>query len=176
MAAKIIELKARRRDPNGAPEKRTMWAWTIATFFGTGLLKPGPGTWASAFTVGLAWLWTRSLTPAHAHLAIAVACVVATLVGIPAATRVEREFGSTDPGLVVIDEVAGQLMPLILAPLNWKYLFASLILFRGFDIVKPPPVRWFERLPAGYGIMVDDLAAGAYALLVIAVIAHFRLF
>lgn len=175
MAADIIELKPRRRDPD-QPEKRTLWAWSIGTFFGTGLLKPGPGTWASAFTAALAWLWTRSFTPAHAHLAIAIACSIVTLVGIPAATRVEREFGSTDPGLVVIDEVAGQLVPLILAPLNWKYLLASLILFRAFDIVKPPPVRWFERLPEGFGIMVDDLAAGAYALAVVAVIAHFRLF
>src|SRR5205085_2482375 len=120
-------------------------------------------------TVALAWLWTRSLTPLHAELAVGIACIVATLIGIPAATRVEREAASKDPSFVVIDEVAGQLLTLMLVPhaaagLDWKYLLAGLILFRCFDIVKPPPVRWFERLPEGMGIMLDDIAAGAYAL------------
>jgi len=65
----------------------------------------------------------------------------------------------------VIDEVAGQMIPLIVAPLRWKYLLASLILFRCFDILKPPPLRALERLPEGTGIMLDDVGAGVYALL-----------
>jgi len=74
----------------------------------------------------------------------------------------------------VIDEVAGQLLPLIVAPANWKYLFISFILFRGFDIFKPAPVRQLERLPGGLGIMLDDLGAGVYALLGVTLLMHFR--
>jgi len=77
---------------------------------------------------------------------------------------VAREANLKDPSQVVIDEVAGQLIALLAAPLNWKYLLASFILFRGFDIVKPPPVRQLERLPGGMGIMMDDVAAGFLAL------------
>ena len=70
----------------------------------------------------------------------------------------------------MIDEVAGQMIPLIVAPLRWKYLLASLILFRCFDILKPPPLRALERLPDGVGIMLDDVGAGLYALLVLAAV------
>jgi phosphatidylglycerophosphatase A len=154
------------------PPNRTPWAWTIATFFGVGRLGPGPGTWASVATVFLWWLIARNL-PAHSHLvAVAIAFLV-TLVGIPASTRVERESGTKDPGFVVIDEVAGQMFPLILAPLRWKYLLLSLILFRCFDILKPPPLRALERLPEGLGIMLDDVGAGIYALLIVAIVLRF---
>jgi len=95
-----------------------------------------------------------------------VTCAVIAI-GIPASTIVARESGSKDPGFVVIDEVAGQMIPLIIAPLRWKYLLASLILFRCFDILKPPPLRALERLPGGTGIMLDDIGAGVYALLVL---------
>jgi phosphatidylglycerophosphatase A len=106
----------------------------------------------------------------------AVALIIAifvTAVGIPAGTRVARESGIKDPGFVVIDEVAGQMLPLILAPLRWKYLLLSLILFRCFDILKPPPLRALERLPEGVGIMLDDVGAGIYALLIVAVVLRF---
>ena len=67
----------------------------------------------------------------------------------------------------MIDEVAGQAIALIAVPLDWKYAIASLILFRAFDIIKPPPVRQLERLPDGTGIMMDDVAAGILALIVV---------
>jgi phosphatidylglycerophosphatase A len=89
-----------------------------------------------------------------------------TLIGIPAATQVARTTGVKDPQFVVIDEVAGQLITLIAAPLAWKTFLAGFILFRAFDIVKPPPVRRLERLPEGTGIVLDDVAAGIYALAV----------
>jgi phosphatidylglycerophosphatase A len=98
---------------------------------------------------------------------------LATAVGIPAATRVARQYRTKDPQFVVIDEVAGQLVTLIGAPVAWKSLSLGLILFRGFDIVKPPPVRFLERLPEGTGIVVDDLAAGLYALAVMQAVLHF---
>jgi phosphatidylglycerophosphatase A len=107
-------------------------------------------------------------------LAIGLA-LLATLVGIPAATRVSRSSGIKDPQFVVIDEVAGQLIALIAVPLAWKTFLAGFILFRAFDIVKPPPVRQLEKLPEGTGIVLDDVAAGVYALLLMQLLLHFGL-
>jgi phosphatidylglycerophosphatase A len=104
-----------------------------------------------------------------------VAAAVIALIGIPAATRVARASGLKDPQFIVIDEVAGQLVALIGVPLGWKSFLAGLILFRVFDILKPPPVRQLERLPEGIGIVVDDLGAGLYALVVIHLLLHFGL-
>jgi phosphatidylglycerophosphatase A len=149
-------------------KKKTLWAWLVGTFFGAGLLKPGPGTYGSIAAVLLWYAAAHLLHPARIFLAIgtAVAAVIATLIGIPAATIVARESGHEDPGHVVIDEVAGQLIALIAIPADWRHAALSLILFRFFDILKPPPIRQFERLPAGTGIMLDDVAAGLFALAV----------
>jgi phosphatidylglycerophosphatase A len=149
-------------------EKKTLWAWLVATFFGAGLLKPGPGTYGSISAVLLWYVGAHTLHPSPVALAIgtAIAAIAATLIGIPAATIVARESGRKDPGQVVIDEVAGQLIALIAIPADWQHAVISLILFRLFDILKPPPIRQFERLPVGTGIMLDDVAAGLFALLV----------
>jgi phosphatidylglycerophosphatase A len=104
--------------------------------------------------------------------AIALALFVIA-VGIPAATLVSRAASLKDPQFVVIDEVAGQLIALIAVPASWKCLLAGFILFRGFDIVKPPPVRQLERLPEGAGIVIDDVGAGLYALAVMQLLLHF---
>jgi len=151
---------------------QTKWAWWAATFFRIGRLSPGPGTWASVATVLLWWMLSRVIANHTSAVAVVVTCVVIAI-GIPASTRVARESGLKDPGFVVIDEVAGQMIPLIIAPLRWKYLLASLILFRCFDILKPPPLRALERLPEGSGIMLDDVGAGFYALLVVTALMKF---
>ena len=151
---------------------KTALAWTVATFFGIGKLQPGPGTWASVATV---LLW-RALAPFSGPYQLSTAILAAALVtaiGIPAGTRVARESKRKDPGFVVIDEVAGQLIALIGAPLAWKTLLAGLILFRVFDIVKPPPLRRLEHLPEGAGIMLDDVGAGLYALAILHAVRHF---
>jgi phosphatidylglycerophosphatase A len=150
----------------------TNWAWIIATFFGIGRLAPGPGTWASIATVVL-WRLLALGISGHLQLIAFLVAAAVTALGIPASTRVARESGIKDPGFVVIDEVAGQMLPLIIAPLRWKYLLLSLILFRCFDILKPPPVRALERLPEGIGIVLDDLGAGIYSLLVLAAVMKF---
>lgn len=107
------------------------------------------------------------------HVAVAIALTILVIaVGIPAATRFAQATGKKDPQSVVIDEVAGQLLTLIAVPVTWKSLLAGFILFRGFDIVKPPPVRNLERLPQGTGIMLDDVGAGVYAFLVIQLLLH----
>jgi phosphatidylglycerophosphatase A len=154
-------------------EKKTLWAWAVGTFFGAGLLQPGPGTYGSIAAVLLWYAAAHTLHPAPVALAIGttIVAIIATLIGIPAATIVARESGREDPGHVVIDEVAGQLIALIAIPADWRHAVLSLLLFRAFDIFKPPPIRRFERLPAGTGIMLDDVAAGLFALTV-AQLAH----
>jgi len=149
-------------------KKKTLWAWAIGTFFGAGLLKPGPGTYGSIAAVLLWYAAAHALHPAPAALAIgtAITAIIATFIGIPAATIVARESGREDPGHVVIDEVAGQLIALIAIPADCPHAALSLLLFRLFDIFKPPPIRHLERLPAGTGIMLDDVAAGLFALAV----------
>jgi phosphatidylglycerophosphatase A len=148
-------------------EKKTLWAWAIGTFFGAGLLKPGPGTYGSIAALLLWFATAHALHPTTATLAIgtAIAALIATLLGIPAATIVARESGREDPGHVVIDEVAGQLIALIAIPPDWPHAILALILFRFFDILKPWPIRKLEALPAGTGIMLDDVAAGVLALI-----------
>jgi phosphatidylglycerophosphatase A len=152
-----------------------LWAKLIATFFGTGLLHPGPGSWGSAATVLLWWLLSGWINP---HWQAATAILLATaaiLVGIPAATHMARASGLKDPQFVVIDEVAGQLITLIAVPVSWKSMLLGFILFRGFDIVKPPPVRQLEHLREGIGIVLDDVGAGLYALAVMQLVLHFGL-
>ena len=147
--------------------KKTLWAWTLGTFFGAGFLKPGPGTYGSILALLLWYCAAHIFQPTNLALAIGttVAAIAVTLIGIPAATIVARESGRKDPGLVVIDEAAGQLIALIAIPADWRHAALSLLLFRLFDILKPPPVRQLERLPEGTGIMLDDIAAGVLALI-----------
>jgi phosphatidylglycerophosphatase A len=156
-------------------EPAPTWATLVATFFGMGRLRPGPGTWGAAATVLLWAALAHALTPSlRTPVGIALAVVV-TLIGIPAATQAARSSGTKDPQFVVIDEVAGQLVALIAVPLAWKSFLAGFILFRVFDIVKPPPVRQLEALPEGSGIVLDDIAAGFYALGVMHLLLHFGL-
>jgi phosphatidylglycerophosphatase A len=152
-----------------------LWATLVATFFGAGRLKPGPGTWGSLATVAV-WAVVFHFLPSSWVIPVNIAlALLAVAVGIPAATRVARASGLKDPQFVVIDETAGQLIALIGAPLAWKSFLAGFILFRAFDIVKPPPVRQLERLPEGTGIVVDDVAAGLYGLAVMQLLLHFGL-
>lgn len=172
-----------------APGKKTLWAWAVGTFFGAGLLKPGPGTWGSVAAV-LLWKWRYSvplyfaiwspLTPRQLSLVIwalgpgvtLLAALFSTAIGIPAATIVARESAREDPGHVVIDEVAGQWLTLVACKPDWPHALLALALFRLFDITKPWPIRRLEALPAGWGIMLDDLAAGLLGAAVLILIQH----
>jgi phosphatidylglycerophosphatase A len=151
------------------------WATLIATFFGTGRLRPGPGTFGSAAAVLIWFALSRIIEPGWQASVLSALAAIAIAVGIPAATRVARASGNKDPQQVVIDEVAGQWITLLFAPVSWKTLLAGFILFRGFDIVKPPPVRQLEKLPAGTGIVLDDVAAGIFALAIMQLLLHFGL-
>ena len=143
---------------------KTSWAWAIGTFFGAGLLRPGPGTYGSIAAVVLWFAAAHAFHPTHLALLTTGAALLATGIGIPAATIVARESGREDPGHVVIDEVAGQLFALIAIPADWRHAAIALLLFRLLDITKPPPIRQLERLHGGTGIMLDDVAAGLIAL------------
>lgn len=155
--------------PALAVPKKTAWAWALATVLGTGFLRPGPGTWGSAVAV-LVWLATayaKTLPLATLHWMTLAAAVVITGAGVPAASIVQRESGRDDPGFVVLDEVAGQWTALILARPHWTDWLLAFLLFRAFDILKPPPARQIDRTHTGTGIMMDDVAAGLYAMLVL---------
>ena len=158
--------------PTQSATRKSRASWMLATFFGVGYLRPGPGTYASAITVVLWWAMSRFIAPAWLIPAAVIASAAITLLGIPPSTTVARESGQKDPGFLVIDEVAGQMIALIGVPLAWKYLLAGFILFRGFDIIKPFPLRRLERLPGGTGIMMDDVGAGVYALLLLQLWIH----
>ena len=147
---------------------KTLWAWTVATFFGAGLGRPGPGTWGSvgAVLVWAAFAWGLHPSAQLLLWAVVAGIVLSTALGIPAATIAARESGCKDPGFVVIDEVAGQWIALLGADISWKQGLAALVLFRLFDITKPFPIRKLEALPEGWGIVLDDLGAGIYALAV----------
>lgn len=154
--------------------RRTRPAWLLATFFGVGYLRPGPGTYGSVAAAAL-WLaagWLVHHNTQTLTLLTAAAVLVVTLVGVPASTRVAREAGREDPGFVVIDEVAGQWVTLLFVAPVWPKALVAVLLFRFFDILKPWPIRRFEALPGGTGIMADDLVAGAIVLAATQLVLH----
>jgi phosphatidylglycerophosphatase A len=126
----------------------------VATVGGAGYFPVAPGTVGSAVGVGIYLL----LPPAW----LIPVTVLVTLVGIWASGEAARHFAREDPGPVVVDEVAGQLLTLILTGVGVRGAVLGFLLFRILDIVKPWPANRFERLPGGWGIMADDLMAGVY--------------
>ncbi|MGH9468173.1 MAG: phosphatidylglycerophosphatase A family protein [Terriglobales bacterium] len=156
--------------PTALPARGSRWErlqhW-IAIGGPIGLFPWVPATLASAIVAALCW-WQPPSWPF-----ILVACVVLLLVGGFAATTSERLLGVEDPRNVVLDEIAGQLLSfLFVAPFSAAAAVAGFLLFRLFDVTKPPPARQAERLPGGWGIMTDDLIAGLYAAFVLWLLAR----
>ena len=139
---------------------RDPWLW-IAVGLGSGLVPVAPGTAGSIVAAAAYFGLGRLGWPAQL-----AAIALVSLLGTVAAARAERVWGE-DPGRVVVDEVAGQWLALVALPPTWGWIVAGLLLFRLFDITKPPPCRRLEHLPGGLGVMADDLAAGGYARLVL---------
>ncbi len=138
----------------------------LATWFGCGYWPWGPGTAGSLAAVIIAML--LHFYTGRGRITLAVLIVILLLPAIWASTRTARLFHRKDPGSVVVDEVLGQWLTLLGAvALNWKAFLAGFVLFRIFDIWKPWPVRNFEKLPEGTGIVADDLAAGVYGALIL---------
>ena len=152
-----------------------MWAWAVGTLVGVGFWRPGSGTWASAITAGAWWAVAHYLIPVRFQwIAATVLAWAVLIIGIPAAGIVARECEQEDPSHVVIDEVAGQLIALLAVPLRWQSVILSFILFRVFDIWKPPPLRRLERIEGGAGIVLDDVGAGLYALAIVQGLVYWR--
>ena len=183
------------------PQKKPRFALFVATAGGLGYFPKAPGTLGSLAGVGLSWLLLRlwphtTIWEPSAHFwsfvvsfwlpATLLTLMVAAL-GVWASDRSAKYLGATDPQIVVIDEVSGQMIPLLFglgsteryldgmsnfhsgfwwhSDVHWKYLLLGFILFRVFDIWKPFPARQAESLPGGWGIMTDDWVAGIYATL-----------
>ena len=129
-------------------------AWFIATMAGIGELPSGAGT-AASIAAALAWY----VVPLSPTVQIAGTALL-TLAGLWASGSYARAVKTKDPSQVVIDEGAGMWLALLNVPHTWWMVIAAVIFFRVFDITKPPPIRQLEQLPDGWGIMMDDLAAG----------------
>ena len=134
----------------------------FATACYVGMIPGAPGTYASLATTIAYFAVFQISHRIHLELFISSLCLISAL-GALAATDVARDRGIEDPSIVVIDEVAGQLLTFFLIPVTPLFLTAGFVLFRIMDIVKPFPIRKLEHLPGGIGIMADDLLAGIYA-------------
>jgi phosphatidylglycerophosphatase A len=127
-----------------------------------------PGT--AGTVVGLfLYLFMKDLAPGM-YLGL---CAFISILGIWAAGRAEILLGQKDASLIVIDEIAGYLVSMFLVPAGWGYIAAGFFLFRLFDIVKPWPLRNFEKLRGGLGVMLDDIGAGVYTNIVLQIAAYF---
>jgi phosphatidylglycerophosphatase A len=152
-------------------KKTDYLALAIATC-GVGYLPLMPGTFGSLVGVGIFLALTR-LTAVIIPLLLAI--LAFTFVGIWAGTRTEELAKRKDPGKIVVDEVAGQLIalfPLVFVKWSMIMVMVSFILFRFFDIVKPYPANRLQELKGGAGVMCDDLVAGAYAAIIVGVLIY----
>jgi len=146
------------------PERRKSVAYWWSVGFGAGLLRPAPGTWGSVLGVilGLAILQLD-----YPIWALSIGALLVTLISLWSIGAIESACGIHDAPEIVIDEIAGQwvaMIPLALMPFSWPAVTASFLLFRFFDILKPWPISWLDKhVGGGFGVMVDDLLAGAFA-------------
>lgn len=138
----------------------------LATVFGIGYIPKLPGTCGSLAAVGVAGLLVRAGIP------IWTGAGVATVLALWSAGPAARQIGKEDPSSIVIDEVAGMLVTLIGVPFTLKTALAGFLLFRFFDIVKPPPIRQIQRLPGSFGIVLDDLLAGGASWLCLRILTN----
>ena len=141
-------------------------AHLLALGFGTGLSPIAPGTFGTLVAIPLYFLLAEWMDPAW----ILALCVILFLVGIWACDRTGHALGVADHGAINWDEIVAFLAVLVFVPPGWAWQLGAFVVFRAFDIAKPPPIRYFERtIKGGYGVMFDDLIAAFYTLLVLAV-------
>jgi phosphatidylglycerophosphatase A len=141
----------------------------IAFGFGAGLMPFAPGTWGTLVAFPIYWLVGPQIEPIEFLLAI----VALFALGVWACGATGRALGVPDHGGMVWDEVVAFLLVLFLVPASWQWQTAGFVLFRLFDILKPPPIRYYDRtFKSGFGVMLDDLVAAFYTLIVIAVAAR----
>lgn len=155
-----------------SPQPQNLTDWTVllvAEGFGLGRIPFLPGTFGSLWGIPLGWLLGLGVSTSG-RLAIGL---VMFLVGVPLCDRAARLRGKKDPGSVVWDEMAAFPLMYAFVPITWNTLILGFVLFRFFDITKPPPVRTVERLlPGGLGIMTDDTTAALWALIPMLLLVH----
>jgi phosphatidylglycerophosphatase A len=140
----------------------------IAYGFGSGLAPRAPGTFGTLAAVPIYWMVSDWSLAAYAVLVLGLVGL-----GVWACGRVARELGDADPGAIVWDEVVGYLVTMTALPVGWGWMLAGFVVFRLLDIGKPWPIRWLDqRVGGGWGIMLDDLAAGVIASLLLHALAH----
>ena len=162
MGEKAIEGSVAGRPP--------LWSTVISTWFGAGLLPLAPGTWGTIAAVPLAWALDR----VGGEVALVTALVIVTVVGSIAADVYCKATGRHDNQKIVVDEVAGYLLTLVAVTRTPLHLVLAFVLFRLFDIWKPPPVRSIDRhVHGGFGVVADDLGAGVYGAIVLWLLVHF---
>ena len=141
----------------------------FATGLGTGYAPVASGTFGTMVAIPLFILLSQWGTPG-----VLAGLVFISLLAIPASDHMERSLGVSDPGRIVIDEIAGYLLAMAGSPVEARYIIAGFFLFRFFDIVKPPPVRQAEKyLRGGLGVVADDLLAGVYAWICLRLLEKF---
>lgn len=142
----------------------------IATFFYVGRIPLAPGTWGTVAAIPLYYLISISGIPYYFYILLTLIFI---LVSVWAAGVTEKVYRMTDPGFIVADEVCGYLVTMILVPPTVKNIILGFVLFRIFDIIKPPPSRQMERLQGGWGVVMDDVLAGVYACIILHVLTRF---
>jgi len=185
--AATVARATRRRTPGD------YFALAFATW-GVGFIPGAPGTYGSAVGVGLYLLvqsagarvsgsaaargWGAAALASFRVTLLLLVVAAVTFAGVWAATRIEKLLGRKDPGVVVADEVAGQLIAFLFVPINagWWAIIAGFALFRLFDIWKPYPIRRLEALESGLGVMADDVLAGIYAAIVMSLLVSIHAF
>lgn len=142
----------------------------IATALGAGYSPIAPGTCGTAVTIPLAL--ALAPLPLWQYLLVLIGI---TLIGIWAAERADRAWGTHDSGRIVVDEVAGYLTTMALVDRShWVPLVVGFVVFRVLDIAKPPPIRWLDRnVPGGFGVVIDDVAAGVLGMVIMLALDRF---
>jgi len=141
----------------------------FATGLGAGYSPVASGTTGTLVAIPLFVLLSKWGTTG-----VLIGLAIITILGVPLASRMEELTATKDPGRIVIDEIAGYLVTMLGSPPDLFYILAGFLLFRLFDILKPPPIRYLERaLFSGWGVMADDLMAGVYAWGVLRLLERF---
>lgn len=180
-----MKSEIEKRSPAGAKDKLAL----AVTTFGVGYLPLAPGTWGSFVGVAIylgveafnfAWVdhfsvahgFSKAAATASANAVIGIAFLLFCLLGIWASGRSTEFFGNTDPRQAVVDEVIGMLITFLFIPFttSWHLMLAGFLFFRLFDIWKPYPIDDLQGLPAGIGVCADDILAGVYAGVCLAII------
>jgi phosphatidylglycerophosphatase A len=156
----------------------------LLTVLGLGHLRPAPGTWGSLPAPIAVLLLVWAIGPHWSiDVSLVLGCVLFSVVCVRFGHLAEARWGAKDPGQVVADEMAGQCVALLLLPWRgmdqpdawrWNLTIAAVafLAFRAMDILKPPPANQLQSRPAGWGILLDDLAAGVYALIITQIVAR----